>query len=57
MLVPTPEGPMPLPMPPNTPGVELYGEELVPLEDVLVPVLVAVPAVLFKKWNQWPQYY
>lgn len=42
VLVPTPEGPMPLPIPPNTPGVELYGEEVVPVEDVVVPV----PAVL-----------
>jgi len=47
--VPTPEGPVPLPIPPNTPGVELYGEEEVPEEGVVVPVLVAVPAVLFMK--------
>jgi len=43
VLVPTPEGPVPLPIPPN--GVELYGEEEVPEE----AVVVAVPAVLFRK--------
>lgn len=36
--MPDPEGPMPLPMPPNTPGVVLYG--VVP---VVVPVPVPVP--------------
>lgn len=42
-LVPIPEGPIPLPIPPNTPGMELYGKE------VVVPLVVAVPAVLYRK--------
>lgn len=39
--MPDPEGPMPLPMPPNTPGVVLYG--VVP---VVVPVPVPVPVLV-----------
>lgn len=43
--MPDPEGPMPLPMPPNTPGVVLYGVVPVPVP-VPVPVLVdGVPVV------------
>ena len=38
-----------LPIPPNTPAVELYGEEEEMPEGVFVPLFVPVPALLFKK--------
>lgn len=42
-LVPIPDGPIPLPMPPNTPPVEGFP---------MVGVVVLVPVVLFMKMNQ-----
>ena len=42
LLMPEPEGPMPLPIPPNTPGVVLYGVVPVPVVVVVVPVPVPV---------------
>lgn len=53
--MPTPEGPIPVPIPPNTPGVEPYGEDVVPVEEVppMEGVVVPVPAVLFRKNKPW----
>lgn len=40
VLIPAPDGPTPVPIPPNTPGVAVYGVVVVP---VPVPVVGVVP--------------
>lgn len=47
-----------MPIPPNTPGVEPYGEDVVPVEEVppMEGVVVPVPAVLFRKINHESNY-